>query len=695
MLTLHEIKDLMKLQTLNKLLLSAATAAAMLFTVPVTSAEVSDLPLISVKGEKCYYYDVQSKETIYQVAQKLGVSRERIIEFNPSAADGLKPKMRLFFPMKAFSGEEPQPEHRKPVYANAAGVKQHVVKKGESLYGIARMYGMTPDELALMNPSAADGLKTGDVLIINEGEVTSDVTETTGEIIETGTAQQPDEHGMVHHTIKKGETLFGIANSYDIALEAMLEANPSLDPLNYKVGQTINVPVGKLAEDYAAHVTANAAPTLVVPSKAAAPDEDVTEKTEEDEITARYPGAYDSTTVIVAGEDDGEVIEGDDEDDSGDDDDDADTEYGEPLNVAVLLPFMLDEPTMSRTTQLYTEFFKGMLMGAEDMQKEDGEPVIFHFFDTSANIDSVNAILRRPVMEDIDLVVAPDNVAHLSAIVESIGEEVPVLNIFAVKDESYRTHRNLIQTNIPHDAMYAKAIEMFMEKYSGYTPVFLSRAEGVADKEAFIEGLKKCLVSNGLEYKEVNYPTSLTEGDLAGIDAGAGPVVFVPNSGSKSEFARFIDAVTAFRENAPDPSSVTMFGYPEWITFRGDSFDEICSMETTIYSRFMANDEDADTRRIKERYKDLYGTEMFDAVPTQGILGYDIATFIVRGLREKENTGVFPPEFDGIQSYWRLGWSGVTVTDETTGEVTSNGGPVNEALYFINYRPGGVVEWKK
>ena len=87
---------------------------------------------------------------------------------------------------------------------------------------------------------------------------------------------------------------------------------------------------------------------------------------------------------------------------------------------------------------------------------------------------------------------------------------------------------------------------------------------------------------------------------------------------------------------------------------------------------------------------------MFDAVPTQGVLGYDIATFIVKGLREKEETGIFPPEFDGIQSYWRLGWSGTTETDEQTGEsVSHGGGPVNEALYFINYHPGGAIEWKK
>lgn len=62
-----------------------------------------------------------------------------------------------------------------------------------------------------------------------------------------------------------------------------------------------------------------------------------------------------------------------------------------------------------------------------------------------------------------DLVIAPDNSAQIDAILTGVGPETLVLNIFAVKDESYLTHRNVVQTNIPHDAMYAKAIDAFVE----------------------------------------------------------------------------------------------------------------------------------------------------------------------------------------------------------------------------------------
>ena len=47
------------------------------------------------------------------------------------------------------------------------------------------------------------------------------------------------------------------------------------------------------------------------------------------------------------------------------------------MNVAVMLPFMLNETEQSRTTQLYTEFFKGMLMAADTLRNTEGAQVKF------------------------------------------------------------------------------------------------------------------------------------------------------------------------------------------------------------------------------------------------------------------------------------------------------------------------------
>src|SRR5688572_26066479 len=44
------------------------------------------------------------------------------------------------------------------------------------------------------------------------------------------------------HTIRAGDTAFSIARSYRVRLEALLAANPKLDPSHMKVGQAVTIP---------------------------------------------------------------------------------------------------------------------------------------------------------------------------------------------------------------------------------------------------------------------------------------------------------------------------------------------------------------------------------------------------------------------------------------------------------------------
>ncbi|MDE6628209.1 MAG: LysM peptidoglycan-binding domain-containing protein [Muribaculaceae bacterium] len=653
-------------------------SAVMMFAAADLLAAVTDLPVTTVGGRKCYYYDVQPKESIYQVAQKLGVSRDDILQGNPSAADGLKPRMRLFFDVDDFA--DMAPGTRQAIYVAAAGVTRHTVLKGETLYGIARKYGMSPDVLARMNPQAADGLRTGDILLISEGTEGTGGTPADTSPVHAAVPQAVESlaggEGNAIYEIKPGETLFSIASRSGIALEDILEANPDLDPLGYSAGDRIRLPLDAAS---ASRTPEHPAPLpLVADASGAAP---------------AVPGEPGETLPPVAFATPASSA-GTDADHAGEQAAAAEIYDEEPLKVAVLLPFMLNDEAPSRTAQLFTEFYKGMLMAADSLRTDAGHPVELMFFDTAGDADTLRSVLASGQMQEAALVVAPDNPSHLAMVMASVPEETVVLNIFAVKDDSYKEHRNLIQTNIPHDDMYRLAIDRFMTKYEGRTPVFIRRTGGMADKDAFTSGLKERLIAEGRDFREISFNTSLSDGDLAGINPDDTPVVFVPNSGSKNEFAKFVGALTFMRQSAADPSSVTIFGYPEWVTFRGSSFDEICGLDATIYSRYLAIDSDPGVRRLKDRYRKWFGTEMFDAVPAQGILGYDVASYAVNGLRQMQSTGTFPSDYDGVQSYMKLDWSGATGVD-AEGQTSSGGGLVNEALYFINFTPDGTVEWQK
>ena len=71
---------------------------------------------------------------------------------------------------------------------------------------------------------------------------------------------------------------------------------------------------------------------------------------------------------------------------------------------------------------------------------------------------------------------------------------------------------------------------------------------------------------------------------------------------------------------------------------------------------------------------------MNSAVPSQAIMGYDVATFIIKSMRK--NNGNFHSElksFDGLQS------------DYIFSDYESKG-LVNTAVEIIKFREGGVIE---
>ena len=552
----------------------AALVAVAIMTVSQPWAGIiNQLPTIRVNGNILYYYDTQSGDNIYTIADKLGVSVEEIRANNPSVADGIKPRMRLFFPADIATTSK----------GDSQGPLTHVVEKGESIYGIARQHGLSMDELVTLNPAAKDGIKPGMRLKIREDD-TENVAETQPD---TSQAPRPSDSSQ-------GNT----------PAELTAETPASIPPADAPIADTDSVPA-------------------------------------------------DDTTVSQP----------------------------EEMNLAVILPFLLNEENVGRQTKLYTEFYKGFLLAADTLNLPGRTPVRIHAYDTSANLDSVRSIMHRPEMTSMDLIVAPDNMAHLDVIASSAPAGAMVINMFAVRDSSYLTTPGMVQANIPHDRMYSQAIEGFLDRFPEATPVFITRIGGRTDKEEFTAMLKERLSMNGRIYKTVNFDGYMSDADLEEFDPVSTSYVFIPVSGSRDEFTRFLHALKDFKARATDPEAVQLFGYPEWATFRGEQFDEICDLSTTIYSRYAPVEKDPDAMTVDEAFRRAYGEGMLDKqMPVLGILGFDTGRMAIEGLRTKAGTGTFPTEYSGIQS----GLSLVKADDD--------GGLYNDTLFIITYRPGGFIE---
>ncbi len=110
----------------------------------------------------------------------------------------------------------------------------HTVEKGQTLYAIAKVYGLTVNDILLENPDALNGIKPGQVLKIP--------FEKPAPVVKSN----PADTTYFIHKVESGQTVYSLAKQYNVTEESILKLNP--DAKNgLKIGQDLKIPGKKNA----------------------------------------------------------------------------------------------------------------------------------------------------------------------------------------------------------------------------------------------------------------------------------------------------------------------------------------------------------------------------------------------------------------------------------------------------------------
>ena len=154
-------------------------------------------------------YVVQKGDSLYSIANKLGTTVSELKKENNLTSNTLQIGEVLRIPTKEIYEEEEN------VY---------IVKKGDTLYSIAMANNTTVDELKKAN------------------NLTSNIL-STGQLLKIPSALLPEST----YTVKKGDSLYSIANKYNTTVEELKRIN-NLTSNTLSIGQVLKLPSDKVSD---------------------------------------------------------------------------------------------------------------------------------------------------------------------------------------------------------------------------------------------------------------------------------------------------------------------------------------------------------------------------------------------------------------------------------------------------------------
>lgn len=632
-------------------------------------------------GVKYYVHTVARGQTLYSIAKVYEVTVGKIIEINPDAKLGLRIGQELWIPFPDTTEEttEKTSEQENFVY--------HIVKKGETLYGVSKIYQVEIEKIKEANPEISDEIKEGSYLKI---PLSTDYPEKIAEkSYEIGGMQSTKDVGKVqnatNHTVETQETLYSISRKYNVSIEGIKAINPGLSE-NLSVGQVIKIPLGASENVPDMPVTPVEA-EIETQGQSIEPGAKDIPSVEEDTITyVMHKVKKGETVASIAddymidvediyfmnpGSEDGiekrdklkiplqpvpklEKLELDTSEKIIQKVSEQDNIYLDKLafcdklgsdrefHVALMIPLYLEEvdsiklgedteimPMQFYKSFRFLPFYQGMLLALDSLEKTGLKAKMF-VYDITADTSKLQRILKNPEMKKLDLIIGLMYSSSFK-IVSRFAKENDIIIVHPI------SNRDKIIINNPHVFKVMASLETQIKELAKYLVeryhdenilLVYNTSEEHKDNLALLEeSIANCSKNYSIDchYKSI----ACDRGEVKNIKrylSDTAKNILVTLSTNQAFVINYLRQMNTVR----DSFDIIVFGMPAWEKFKSLETKYLMNLKLHLFSNSFIDYTDCNVKKFIKLFREKYNAEP-DEFAFQG---FDIGYYFLSALKK-------------------------------------------------------------
>lgn len=470
--------------------------------------------------------------------------------------------------------------------------KTHTVAAGETLYSISRKYDVDVKDLTRWNPGSDQGIKEGQQLKIFNS------TYVTGEKAEPAAAEQAKEpaanpvkitfnDSIVEHTVAQGETLYSISRRYLVPSEKIIAFNNKKNN-NIKPGEVLKIPLKK--ERIA--------------------------KVDVREVPDKETGKKVDNSLIFKKKD----------------------EY----HVAIMLPFMLNKGVgySEAISNMAAEFLMGAQMAIDSLEKA-GLNAKVYVYDTENSPEKIRSILAKPELASMDLIIGPLNKSNAPLVADWCLEHKVRMVCPVNVDTKILQNNPYVYTTMGSDITLMKGLAKFMAQQFKGSKIVLIKPTTPQDSvlyQAFRSEYNRLAGAGATKLIETS------PGNFSGYLSNSGRTALVFPTNDVKSATSFMNELSRYAHKFGSSSYV--FGTDAWLDMDGINAFYRNKYRITVPTSMDLNYNYERTKIYHRKYRSLYQSD-FTKVAIQG---FDVMyNFCSELLLDKKAGQLIMNDFESIQ----------------------------------------------